>query len=69
MADDRETERVTERTTVVQTGARRGGGGTIALLALIALLLLGLYMFRDELFGGAADSVKKVEIDIDANGS
>jgi hypothetical protein len=65
---NREPERVTERTTVVHTDSgRRGGGGTIALVVLILLVLLGLYMFRDQIFGGAADSVEKVDIDITAN--
>jgi hypothetical protein len=68
MADDRDTDHVTERTTVVHTEGRRGGGGTIALVILILLVLLGLFLFRDQLFG-AADSVEKIDVDITANGS
>jgi hypothetical protein len=67
---DREPERVTERTTVVHTDSGgRGGGGTIALVVLVLLVLLALFLFRDQLFGGAADTVEKVDIDISANGS
>jgi hypothetical protein len=68
MADDRDTDHVTERTTVVHTEGRRGGGGTIALVILILLVLLGLFLFRDQLFG-AADNVEKIDVDITANGS
>jgi hypothetical protein len=69
MADDRDTDHITERTTVVHTEGRRGGGGTIALVILILLVLLGLYLFRDQLFGGAADNVDKIDVDITANSS
>jgi hypothetical protein len=70
MADERDTNHTTERTTVVHTEGRRGGGGTIALVILVLLVLLGLYMFRDQLFGGGvADTVDKVEIDVNTNGS
>jgi hypothetical protein len=68
MADDRDTQHTTERTTVVHTEGRRGGGGTIALVVLILLVLLGLYMFRDQIFSGA-QQVDKVDIDITANSS
>jgi hypothetical protein len=45
---DREPVRETERTTIVQTGGDRGGGGLIiAIVAILALLVL-LYLF----FGG-----------------
>jgi hypothetical protein len=70
MADDRDTNHTTERTTVVHTEGRSGGGGTIALVILVLLVLVGLFLFRDQLFGGGAvDEVKKVDIDITANGS
>ena len=69
MADDRNTDHVTERTTVVHTEGRRGGGGTIALVILILLVLLGLFLFRDQLFGGAAGTVEKIDVDITANSS
>ena len=68
MADDREPDHITERTTVVHTEGRRGGGGTIALVILILLVLVGLYLFRDQLFGGA-DNVEKIDVDITANSS
>ena len=68
MADDRDTNHTTERTTVVHTEGRRGGGGTIALVVLILLVLLGLFLFRDQLFG-AGESVEKIDVDITANGS
>ena len=68
MADDRNTDHVTERTTVVHTEGRRGGGGTIAVVVLVLLVLLGLFLFRDQLFG-AGDSVDKVDVDITTNGS
>ncbi len=68
MADDRDTEHTTERTTIVHTEGGRGGGGTIALVVLVLLVLIGLFMFRDQLFGGA-DPVEKVDIDISTNGS
>jgi hypothetical protein len=68
MADDRDTHHTTERTTVVHTEGRRGGGGTIAVVVLLLLVLLGLFLFRDQLFGGA-DPVEKIDIDITANGS
>lgn len=69
MADDRDTDRVTERTTVVQTEGRSGGGGgTIALVILVLLVLLGLYLFRDQLFGGSS-GVEKVDVDITTNSS
>lgn len=68
MADDNDTNRTTERTTVVHTEGRSGGGGTIALVILVLLVLVGLYLFRDTLFGGgAADSVEKIDVDITAN--
>jgi hypothetical protein len=68
---NRDPERVTERTTVVHTDTgRRGGGGTIALVVLVLLVLIGLFMFRDQLFGGgAADTVEKIDVDISTNGS
>jgi hypothetical protein len=70
MADDRDTNRVTERTTVVHTdGGRRGGGGTIAFVVLLLLVLLGLFMFRDQLFGGGGEGVEKIDVDITTNGS
>ncbi len=70
MADDRDTNHTTERTTIVHTEGRSGGGGTIALVILVLLVLLGLFLFRDQLFGGgAADSVEKIDVDITANGS
>lgn len=69
MADDRDTDHVTERTTVVHTEGRRGGGGTIALVVLILLVLLGLFLFRDQLFGGAAGEVEKIDVDITTNSS
>jgi hypothetical protein len=68
MADDRDTNHTTERTTVVHTEGRRGGGGTIALVILVLLVLLGLYLFRDQLFGGT-QQVEKIDVDITANGS
>lgn len=69
MADDRDTDHVNERTTVVHTEGRRGGGGTIALVVLILLVLLGLFLFRDQLFGGAAGDVEKIDVDITTNSS
>ena len=68
MSDDRETNHTTERTTVVHTEGRSGGGGTIALVILVLLVLLGLFLFRGQLFG-SADTVKKVDVDISTNGS
>jgi hypothetical protein len=70
MADDRDTtNHVTERTTIVHTdGGRSGGGGTIAAVILVLLVLLGLFLFRGQIFG-AADNVKKVDVDISTNGS
>lgn len=68
MSDDRETNHTTERTTVVHTEGRSGGGGTIALVILVLLVLLGLFLFRGQLFG-ASETVKKVDVDITANGS
>ena len=69
MAEDRDTNYLTEPTTVVYTdGGRSGGGGTIALVILVLLVLLGLFLFRDQLFG-AANDVKKVDVDISTNGS
>lgn len=41
-------------TTVVET--RRGGGGAIALVVLVLLVLLALFLFRDSIFGGAAEN-------------
>lgn len=52
----------TERTTVVHTG-RRGSGGTIALVVVVLLILLGLFMFRDEIFG-AAEQVEEVDVEV-----
>jgi hypothetical protein len=69
MADDRDTNHTTERTTVVHTEKRSGGGGTIALVVLILLVLLGLFMFRDQLFGGGTDVPEKIDVDISTNGS
>ena len=70
MVDDRDTDHVTERTTVVHTeGGRGGGGGTIALVVLILLVLLGLFLFRDQLFGGSAGNVEKIDVDITTNSS
>lgn len=68
MADDRDTNHTTERTTVVHTEGRSGGGGTIALVVLILLVLLGLFLFKDQIFGGSSE-VKKVDVDISTNGS
>lgn len=68
MADDRDVDRTTERITVVHTEGRRGGGGTIALVVLVLLVLIGLFLFRDQLFGGA-DPVEKIDVDISAEGS
>lgn len=66
MVDERERE--TERTTVVHTEGRRGGGG-IALAVVLLLIAFMLYMFRDEIFGAAQD-VDKVDVDIaTTNGS
>ena len=68
MDDDREIHHTTERTTVVHTEGRSGGGGAIALVILLLLVLVGLFLFRDQIFG-AADNVKKVNVDITTNGS
>jgi hypothetical protein len=68
MDEDRDTNRVTERTTVVHTEGRSGGGGgTIALVVLVLLLLLAGYMFRDQLFGGG--TAEKIDVDITTNSS
>jgi hypothetical protein len=51
-----------ERVTVVET--RDGGsGGTVALVVLVLLVLLALFLFRDSIFGGAAEPTK-VDVDI-----
>jgi hypothetical protein len=48
-----------ERTTIVETGDR-GGGGTLAAVLLVIAILALLFLFRDQLgFGG-----DKTEIDV-----
>lgn len=63
MADDRDED----RTTVVHTDSDRGGGGWIAVIVILLLVLLGLYMFRDEIFG-AASTVDKVDVEVTTDG-
>ena len=59
MADDRDTERTT---TVVHT-ERRGGGGLIALAVVLLIAVVLVYMYRDQIFGGASEP-QKVEIEV-----
>jgi uncharacterized membrane protein len=67
MADnDRET---VERTTVVETGDR-GGGGVLAVVLLIIAVLVLLFLFRDQLgLGGGGTTVEVPDkIDVTVNG-
>jgi hypothetical protein len=62
MTDNREPD----RTTIVHT-ERRSGGGAIALAVVILLVLFLLFIFRNEIFG-AADNVEKVDVEVTTNG-
>lgn len=55
-------ERREENVTVVETRGG-GGGGTIALVVLVLLVLLGLFLFRDSIFGGT-NTPEKVDVQI-----
>ncbi|HEX6374763.1 MAG TPA: hypothetical protein VFZ91_03480 [Allosphingosinicella sp.] len=62
---ERETVRDTERTTVVQTDGRRGGGAglVIAVLAIVALLAVLFFVFSGS-FNRAADEIG-VNVNVD----
>jgi predicted metalloprotease len=70
MADNNDRETV-ERTTIVETGDRSGGGGVLAVVLLIIAVLVLLFLFRDQLgIGGGGDTTIEVpdKIDVTVNG-
>lgn len=71
MADNDRDRETVERTTVVETGDR-GGGGVLAVVLLIIAVLVLLFLFRDQLGlgGGGSDTTIEVpeKIDVTVNG-
>ncbi len=70
MADNDRNRETVERTTVVETGDR-GGGGVLAVVLLIIAVLALLFLFRDRLgLGGGSDATIEVpeKIDVTVNG-
>ena len=71
MADDSNSDTsrphdTVERTTIVQTERRGGGGALTAVILVIAFLAL-LYLFRDQLGFGSKDTTIKVPDKIELN--
>jgi hypothetical protein len=74
MADDlnndgiRDRDTTVERTTIVETGGDRGGGGVLAIVLLILVLLVLAFLFRDQLgFGGDRTEIQvpdKIDVNI-----
>lgn len=60
--------RVVERTTVVNTDSGGGNGGLIAILALLALLVIGYLLFSNGTLGGSKTEIKVPdEISVNVN--
>ena len=68
MADDYDTDRPVERTTIVETGGGSGGGGVLAVVLLIIVVLGLLFLFRNQLgLGGDKTEVSipdKIEVNV-----
>lgn len=69
MADNDRDRETVERTTIVETGGDRGGGGVLAVVLLIIAILVLLFLFRDQLgFGSSTTSVEVPEsINVNVN--
>jgi uncharacterized membrane protein len=68
MADEYDTDRPVERTTIVETGNGGGSGGVLAVVLLIIVVLVLLFLFRDQLgLGGSKTEVSipdKIEVNV-----
>ena len=69
MADEHDTDRPVDRTTIIETGNGNGGGGVLAVVLLIIVVLGLLFLFRDQLgFGGDKTEVSIPDkIDVNVN--
>lgn len=60
-----------ERTTIVETGGDRGGGGVLAVVVLVIVVLVLLFLFRGQLgLGGGGDKTEITvpdKIDVNVN--
>jgi uncharacterized membrane protein len=68
MADEYDTDRPVEHTTIVETGNGGGSGGVLAVVLLIVVVLGLLFLFRDQLgLGGSKTEVSipdKIEVNV-----
>ncbi|MBA2770570.1 MAG: hypothetical protein H0U34_00930 [Sphingomonas sp.] len=67
---DRDRERDTEHTTIIERdGGDRGGGGVLAIVLLIIVVLVLLWVFREQLGMSGGDTTVDVpeQIDVTVN--
>ena len=67
---DRDGDRDTEHTTIIERDGGGGGGGVLAIVLLIIVVLVLLWVFRDQLgFGGGDTTTVEVpeQIDVTVN--
>ncbi len=68
MADELESDRPVEHTTIVETGNGGGGGGVLAVVLLIIVVLVLVFVFREQLgLGGNKTEVSipdKIEVNV-----
>ncbi len=62
---DRDRERDTERTTIIERDGDRGGGGVLAVVLLIIVVLVLLWVFREQLGMSGGDTTVEVPEQID----
>ena len=67
MADNDRDRETVDRTTIVETGGDRGSGGVLAVELLIIVVLVLLFLFRDQLGMGGSTTEVKVPDTIDVN--
>ncbi len=62
---DRERDRDTEHTTIIERDTDRGGGGVLAVVLLIIVVLVLLWVFREQLGMSGGDTNIEVPEQID----
>lgn len=67
MANNEHDRETVERTTIVETGGDRGGGGILAVVLLIIAILVLLFLFRDSLGFGSSTTTVDVPESINVN--
>ena len=67
MADEYESDRPVERTTIIETGNDSGGGGVLAVVLLIIVVLGLLFLFREQLGLGGSKTEISIPDKIDVN--